>query len=63
MARLPTPHTLVASVLAFLPNITLRDLKDISRLEGLASHLKKCLVQELAKRAEGAWRAARKRPL
>lgn len=47
-------HTPVACVRAFLPSLTLRDLKDLSRLEGLAPHLKKHLRQELARRSEAA---------
>jgi len=43
-------HTPTASLRRFLPNLTLRDLKDIARLERLAPHLKKHLRQELARR-------------
>jgi hypothetical protein len=44
-------HTPVPCVLAFLPNLTLRDLRDISRLEMLAPHLRKYIERELASRA------------
>jgi hypothetical protein len=45
-------QTPAACVRALLPNLTLRDLKDISRLEAIAPHLKKQLHQELARRSE-----------
>jgi hypothetical protein len=45
------PHTPAAAVLSFLPQLTLSDLKTIARLEGLASHLKRCLRDELQRRA------------
>jgi hypothetical protein len=45
-------HTPVACIRAFLPNLTVRDLQDISRLERLAPHLRKHLRQELARRSE-----------
>ncbi len=40
-----------AAVLAFLPQLTLGDLKQISKLEGLAAHLKKHMRDEMARRA------------
>jgi hypothetical protein len=49
-ALVRNPLTPAASVRLFLPNLTLRDLKDIARLEGLAAHLKEHLRQELARR-------------
>lgn len=51
-------HTPAACVRAFLPNLTLRDLEDIYRLEALAPHLKKELRDEFARRAEAAGRPA-----
>jgi len=42
--------TPAASVRLFLPHLTLRDLQDMARLEGLAPHLRKHLRQELARR-------------
>jgi hypothetical protein len=45
------PHTPSAALQAFLPQLTLGDLKQIARLEGLAPHLKKLLRDELARRA------------
>lgn len=47
-------QTPAAYVLAFLPNLTLRDLKDISQVEGLAPHLKKHIEKELARRTDAA---------
>jgi hypothetical protein len=63
MALVRNPHTPVAYVLAFLPNITLRDLQDIPRLEGLAPHLKNYILQELERRADATGKPARKRRL
>ncbi len=53
-ALLRNAHTPVPSVLAFLPNITLGDLKDIARLESLSPHLKKYIQAELSHRLEKA---------
>jgi hypothetical protein len=50
MALVRNPHTPVPSVMAFLPNLTMRDLKEIAALEGLAPHLKKYIQQELTRR-------------
>jgi hypothetical protein len=51
MALVRNPHTPVASVLAFLPQLPLGDLKQIARLEGLAVHLKKHMRDEILRRA------------
>lgn len=51
-------YTPAVCVRAFLANLTLRDLKDISRLEALAPHLKKELRDEFARRAEAAGKSA-----
>ena len=51
VALVRNPRTPAPCVLAFLPNITLRDLKDIAGLEGLAPHAKRYIQQELARRA------------
>lgn len=45
------PHAPSVAVQAFLPQLTMGDLKQIARLEGLAPHLKKLLRDELARRA------------
>jgi hypothetical protein len=44
-------HTPVPVVLAFLPDLTLSDLREIAILEGLSPHLRKYIQQELARRA------------
>jgi len=53
-ALVRNPHTPAPCVLAFLPNLTLRDLKDISTLETLAPHLRRYIQQELKRRAGAA---------
>lgn len=45
-ARTPAP-----CILAFLPNLTLRDLNDILQLESLSPHAKRYIQRELARRA------------
>ncbi len=45
------PHTPVPAALAFLSNLSLRDLQDVSKTEGLAPHLRKHIQQELKRRA------------
>jgi hypothetical protein len=45
------PHTPVPALLEFLSDLTLRDLKDIARLEQLTAHSRKYVQQELARRA------------
>jgi hypothetical protein len=50
MALVRNAHTPVPSVMAFLPNLTMRDLHEIATLEGLAPHLKKYIQQELTRR-------------
>jgi len=47
-------HTPPPCVLAFLPNLTLRDLKDTLGLQDLPPHTKKYIQQELARRESGA---------
>jgi hypothetical protein len=44
-------HTPAHVVRGILPNLTLRDLKDILTLETLAPHLRKYIKQELARRS------------
>lgn len=58
IALVRNPHTPVPSVLAFLPNLTLRDLKEIARLDTLAPHLRKYIRQELERRAEATGKPA-----
>ncbi len=54
MALVRNPHTPVPCVLVFLPNLTLRDLKEIAGMDGLASHIKKIIQQDLARRKDAA---------
>jgi len=51
VALVRNAHTPAAMVRAFLPNLTLRDLKEIVKLETLAPYLRKYIKQELARRA------------
>jgi hypothetical protein len=51
MALVRNSHTPVPTVLAILPNVTLRDLKEIMTLETLTPHVRKYIQQELARRA------------
>jgi hypothetical protein len=46
-------YTPVPVVLAMLPNLTVRDLKEIAKLEPLAPHLEKYIQRELERRAKG----------
>jgi len=50
-ALVRNPHTPVPCVLAFLPNLTLRDLKDIAALETLSPHTRSYIRTELDRRA------------
>lgn len=52
-ALVRNPHTPAPRVLEFLPDLTLRDLKDISALEELTPRLRECISQEIARRASG----------
>jgi hypothetical protein len=51
VALVRNPRTPAPSVLAFLPNLTMRDLKDVASLEGLAPHVRKYIQKELRRRA------------
>jgi hypothetical protein len=46
-------HTPAPTVLAMLPNLTVRDLKEIATHESLAPHVKKHIERELDRRATG----------
>jgi hypothetical protein len=52
-ALVRNPHTPAPSVLEFLPDLTLRDLKDISALEELTPRQRKQISEEIARRAGG----------
>jgi hypothetical protein len=47
-------HTPVPALLEFLPDITLRDLKDTLMLETLTPHFRKYIQEELERRADDA---------
>jgi hypothetical protein len=51
LALLRNRHTPLNIVLAFLPNLTMRDLREISTLESLSPTLKTYLRREVARRA------------
>jgi hypothetical protein len=61
MALVRNAHTPVSSVLAFLPQVTLGDLKQIAGLEGLAPHLKKHMRDEILRRTNQTGPSARAR--
>jgi hypothetical protein len=44
-------HTPAPSVLAFLPNLTMRDLKDVAALETIPAHVRRYIEKELQRRA------------
>jgi hypothetical protein len=46
----------VEAVIAMMPDLTLRDLQDISSVDGLAPHLRRHIEQELSRRAAAAKR-------
>jgi hypothetical protein len=50
VALVRNPHTPIPVVLAFLPNLTLRDLKDLAALEGISPHVRRYIQKELARR-------------
>ena len=50
VALIRNPHTPVPVILAFLPNLTLRDLKDLVSLEGLSPHVRRYIQKELSRR-------------
>jgi hypothetical protein len=54
VALVRNPNTPASSVFEFLPNLTLRDLKDIAGIDGLAPHLKKMIQQDLERRIDSA---------
>lgn len=45
------PHTPPPCVLAFLPNLTLRDLKDLATLESVPAHTRRYIQKEFARRS------------
>lgn len=51
VALVRNPHTPVSALMAFLPHIVLRDLREIARIEGLAPHVREYIQKELTRRA------------
>ena len=51
VALIRNQHTPVPAVLAFLPNLTLRDLKELATLDGVAPHIRKYIQREMSRRA------------
>jgi hypothetical protein len=51
VALVKHPHTPVPALLEFLPDLALRDLRDVEGLEQLTAHSRKYVQQELARRA------------
>ena len=51
VALLRNAHTPAPVVLAFLPDLTMRDLKDVAGLETVPSHVRTYVEKELARRA------------
>lgn len=50
-ALVRNPHTPASCLLAILPNLTMRDLKDIAALETLSPHAKTYIRKELTRRS------------
>ncbi|HTU35610.1 MAG TPA: hypothetical protein VMF66_17530 [Candidatus Acidoferrum sp.] len=53
VALLRNPHTPPPSILAFLPHLTLADLKDLAALQGLPPQAKNYIHRELERRRRG----------
>lgn len=51
VALIRNAHTPVPVVLAFLPNLAVRDLKDLATLEGITPHVRKYIQRELSRRS------------
>lgn len=47
------PHTPPPCIQAFLPDLTLRDLKDLATLDDVSAHTRKYIQRELARRQHG----------
>ncbi|MBZ5503728.1 MAG: hypothetical protein LAN59_16085 [Acidobacteriia bacterium] len=58
VALVRNPQTPPPSVLAFLPDLTLRDLTDISKIEGLPSHVRKYIEREMSRRGHAPGKRA-----
>jgi hypothetical protein len=53
LGLLRNKHTPIPVILAILPDLTIRDLKDVMSLESLAAHLKNYIERELTRRTCG----------
>jgi hypothetical protein len=53
LGLLRNPHTPVPAVLSILPDLTIRDLKEVMTVEALGEHVKKYIQQELVRRSGG----------
>jgi hypothetical protein len=53
LGLLRNAHTPVPAILAILPDVTVRDLKELMSVEALASHSRNYIERELARRASG----------
>lgn len=53
LGLLRNKHTPAPVILAILPDLTIRDLKDVMTIESLAPHLKKYIAREFARRTSG----------
>ena len=51
VALIRNPHTRAPVALAFLPDLTMRDLKDVAALETVPSHVRRYIEKELERRA------------
>jgi hypothetical protein len=51
VALIRNVHTPAPVVLAFLPDLTMRDLKDVATLEAVPSHVRRYIENELERRA------------
>jgi hypothetical protein len=58
VALVRNPSTPAPATLAFLPDLTLRDLRDLAGLETLAPHVRRYIDAELLRRSEGASKPA-----
>jgi hypothetical protein len=54
VALVRNPSTPLPAMLAFLPDLTLRDLRDLAGLESLPPHVRRYIEKELQRRSEGS---------
>jgi len=58
LGLLRNAHTPVPVIQAILPDMTVRDLRELMTIESLPSHSKNCMERELARRAVGSKESA-----